>query len=81
MIGAEQVWNDKWTTFLKYAQADYDTAGLDDAKNWTAGVTYQYTPAVAFQLVYDNIDFGDNNPAGFRSGDDHLIKFRTSVSF
>lgn len=81
MIGAEQVWNDKWTTFLKYAQADYDTPGLDDAKNWTAGVTYQYTPAVAFQLVYDNIDFGDNNPDGLRSGDDHLIKFRTSVSF
>ena len=81
MVGAEQKWNDKWTTFLKYAQADYDTAGLDDAKNWTAGVTYQYTPAVAFQLVYDNIDFGDNNPGGFTSGDDHLIKFRTSVSF
>lgn len=81
MVGAEQKWNDKWTTFLKYAQADYDTAGLDDAKNWTVGVTYQYTPAVAFQLVYDNIDFGDNNPVGFTSGDDHLIKFRTSVSF
>ena len=74
MIGAEQKWNDKWTTFLKYAQADYDTALVDDAKNWTVGVTYQYTPAVAFQLVYDSIDFGANN-------DDHLIKFRTSVSF
>lgn len=74
MVGAEQVWNDKWTTFLKYAQADYDTAGVDDAKNWTVGATYQYTPAVAFQLVYDNIDFGGDN-------DDHLIKFRTSVSF
>lgn len=74
MVGAEQVWNDKWTTFLKYAQADYDTAGVDDAKNWTVGATYQYTPAVAFQLVYDNIDFGGDD-------DDHLIKFRTSVSF
>ena len=74
MVGAEQVWNDKWTTFLKYAQADYDTAGVDDAKNWTVGATYQYTPAVAFQLVYDNIDFGADE-------DDHLIKFRTSVSF
>lgn len=74
MIGAEQVWNDKWTSFLKYAQADYDTAGFDDAKNWTVGATYQYTPAVAFQLVYDNIDFGADE-------DDHLIKFRTRVSF
>ena len=74
MIGAEQVWNDKWTTFLKYAKADFDTEGVEDAENYTAGVTYQYTPAVAFQLVYDNIDFGADN-------DDHLIKFRTSVSF
>lgn len=74
MIGAEQKWNDKWTTFLKYAKADFDTEGVEDAENYTAGVTYQYTPAVAFQLVYDNIDFGADN-------DDHLIKFRTSVSF
>jgi len=74
MIGAEQKWNDKWTSFLKYAKADFDTAGFDDATNWTVGATYQYTPAVAFQLVYDNIDFG----AGV---DDHLVKFRTSVSF
>jgi len=74
MIGAEQVWNDKWTTFLKYAKADFDTAGVDDAENYTVGVTYQYTPAVAFQLVYDNIDFGGG-------ADDNLIKFRTSVSF
>ncbi len=74
MVAAEQVWNDKWTTFLKYAEADYDTDDYEDAKNWTVGATYQYTPAVAFQLVYDNIDFGDDD-------DDHLIKFRTSVSF
>lgn len=74
MIGAEQKWNDKWTTFMKYAKADYDTLGSDDATNWTVGATYQYTPAVAFQLVYDKIDFGAGE-------DDNLIKFRTSVSF
>jgi hypothetical protein len=73
MIAAEQKWNDKWTTFMKYAKADYDM-GWDDATNWTAGATYQYTPAVAFQLVYDNIDFGYGE-------DDNVIKFRTSVSF
>ncbi len=76
MVGAEQVWKSTsgrpspW----KYAQADYDTAGVDDAKNWTAGATYQYTPAVAFQLAHDNIDFGGDD-------DDHLIKFRTSAAF
>ena len=81
MVGATQQWNDKWSTFLKYAQADYDTEGLDDAKNYTIGVNYQYTPAVAFQLTYDNIDYGDNNPVGFYSGDNHVVKFRTTVNF
>ena len=79
MIGAEQKWNDKWTTFMKYAKADFDTTGADDANNWTFGVNYQYTPAVAFQLVYDTIDYGNVSP--FDVEDDHIIKFRTSVSF
>ena len=79
MVGAEQVWNDKWTTMLKFAKADFDTTGADDANNWTFGVNYQYTPAVAFQLVYDTIDYGNVSP--FDVEDDHIIKFRTSVSF
>ena len=81
MVGATQQWNDKWSTFLKYAQADYDEDVLDDAKNYTIGVNYQYTPAVAFQLTYDHIDYGDNNPLGFYSGDNHVVKFRTTVNF
>ena len=82
MVGATQQWNEKWSTFLKYAQADYDTDGLDDAKNYTIGVNYQYTPAVAFQLTYDHIDFGDDNYIGARyNGDNHVVKFRTTVNF
>ncbi|WP_455599644.1 porin [Cloacibacillus sp.] len=81
MIAAIQQWNDKWSTFLKYAQADYDENALDDAKNYTIGVNYQYTPAVAFQLTYDHIDYGDNNPEGFYSDDNHVVKFRTTVNF
>jgi hypothetical protein len=79
MVGAEQVWNDKWTTMLKYAKADFDTVGQDDATNWTFGVNYQYTPAVAFGLFYDHIDYGNGSPFAVES--DHIIKFRTSVSF
>lgn len=81
MIGATQQWNDKWSTFLKYAQADYDEDWLDDAKNYTIGVNYQYTPAIAFQLTYDHIDYGDTNPADYLNGDNHVVKFRTTVNF
>lgn len=86
MVGAEQRWNDKWTTFEKYSRADFGKDWVDDADNYTIGLTYQYTPAVAFQLVYDYIDFGDgaNDPMTarhYRSGSDNILKFRTSVSF
>ena len=86
MVGAEQRWNKKWTTFEKYEKADYGQDWADDAENFTLCVTYQYTPALAFQLVYDYIDYGDgvNDPLStrsYRSGSDHILKLRTSVSF
>ena len=79
-IYAEQKWNDKWSSYLRYQQADYDTNGLDDAKGYGIGVTYQYTPAIAFRLAYDHLDYGDN-PAGSFSGDDHVFQFRTAINF
>ena len=86
MAGAEQRWNDKWTTLEKYARADYGQPWADDAWNVTVGVTYQYTPAVHFQLVYDYIDYGDGvrdpmNARTYRSGSDHVLKFRTGINF
>lgn len=86
MVGAEQRWNGKWTTFEKYEKADYGQDWADDAENFTLGVTYQYTPALAFQLVYDYIDYGDGvsdplSTRSYRSGSDHVLKFRTSVNF
>ena len=50
-IYADQKWNDKWSSYLRYQQADFDTTGLDDAKGYGAGVTYQYTPAIGFELL------------------------------
>ncbi len=76
-----QKWNDKWTTFERYLQAEYDTTGVDDAKNWTFGVRYQHTPAVMFELSYDDVDWGDSTLAGTRTGDDHVVRFRTHVKF
>jgi hypothetical protein len=76
-----QKWNDKWTTFQRYFTADFDTTGVDDTTNWTFGVKYQYSPAMSFELAYDNVDWGSNNAAGYRSGDDHIVRFRTLVNF
>ncbi|NLD05792.1 MAG: S-layer homology domain-containing protein, partial [Synergistaceae bacterium] len=73
-VKADQKWNDKWNTFLRYAYADFDTAGVADGTEWGAGVGYQYNPAMKFQLMYDNVDNGNNNT-------DHVVLFRTSVSF
>ncbi len=79
-ILAEQKWNDKWSSYLRYQQADFDTDGLDDAKGYGIGVTYQYTPAIAFRLAYDEVDYGDNNAQGFNDKD-HVIQFRTAINF
>jgi hypothetical protein len=72
-IFARQQWNDKWGTFERYINADYDGYD-DDGTNWTFGVDYQYTPAVLFELAYDSIDFGGGD-------DDHMFRFKTFVTF
>jgi hypothetical protein len=80
-----QQWNDKWSTFARYYVADFDTNLLADTSNWTLGVAYQLNPAVQFLLAYDNIDFGNSDPlavaAGATNGSDHMIRFRTFVTF
>ena len=59
-----------------------DLAGADTIKNWTVGVNYQMTPAVGFQLAYDEIDYG-NMASSFNLSEDtdRLIRFRTVVNF
>ena len=77
-IIANQQWNDKWSTYIRYWMADWDSTTVDDTENWTFGVRYQYTPAIQFKLEYDMIDYGD---AGTRTGDDNVLRFRTTVNF
>ena len=79
-IRAEQKWNDKWSTYLRYQQADFDTEGYDDAKGYGIGITYQYTPAIAFRLAYDYLDYGDGMGQKY-NGDDQVIQFRTAINF
>ena len=78
---AVRKWNDKFLTVLRYYQVDSDVVGLDDAKNWSFGITYQHNPALMFQFLYDKIDYGTGNPEGFLSGDDHMFRLRTYVTF
>lgn len=80
---AKQQWNDKWNTFLRYVNAGYDRTYKSDTSNWTVGFGYQYNPAVYFELLYDNIDYGNNDAlgTGFLNDSDSLIRFRTHVYF
>ena len=78
-IRADQKWNDKWSTFLRYADFDFDVDGMDNTKNWSVGASYQYTPAINFRLAYDYIDYGNLITAP--AEDDHVISLRTTVNF
>jgi len=78
-VVANQQWNDKWSSFLRYAHADLDTDNVDDATEWGLGVQYQYTPAMSFRLAYDQVDYGDG--AQKYTDKDHVLQFRTVVNF
>lgn len=84
---ADQRWNDKWRTFVKYLHIDYDTPGLDDAKQWAIGVAYRLNPAVEFELGYENVDFGNSWRGGAYNADttkdtsESIVRLRTFVSF
>ena len=82
-VKAEQKWNDKWSSFVRFANVDYDTNFLDDATEWGLGIGYQYTPAIYFELAYDQVDHGNEDLIGFGGavGKDHVVRFRTNVSF
>ena len=77
---AEQKWNDKWSSFVRFANVDFDDNQLDDATEWGIGVGYQFTPAIYFELAYDQVDHGDNNMKGY-SDTESVIRFRTDVNF
>jgi hypothetical protein len=76
----DQSWTDKWGTFQRYADVSHDapTAGDYDVTNYTFGVKYQYTPALYFELAYDDIDYGDDL-ADYE--DDSMVRLRTHLKF
>ncbi|MDR1481275.1 MAG: S-layer homology domain-containing protein [Synergistaceae bacterium] len=76
----DQEWNDRWRTYLRYFVADHDSAGVDDAVNWSLGVGYRLNDAVEFELAYDSIDYGEA-VRNDRNGSDNIVRFRTYVAF
>ena len=82
---ANQKWTDKWSSYLRYAHVDYDTDNLDNANEYGVGVQYQYTPAIAFRLAYDYVDYGDGymtaGANNSKNDNDSVIQFRTTVTF
>jgi hypothetical protein len=88
----DQSWTDKWTTFQRYVDVSQDangsgdnaTNGDYDITNFTFGVKYQYTPALYFELAYDDIDYGSDlkDTRGTTSfEDDSMIRLRTHLYF
>jgi len=75
-IRADQKWNDKWGSFLRYVNKDSDIDAYD-LTNYSVGVSYRYNPAVTFELMYDKVDYDDLNALA----DDHAIRLRTVVNF
>ena len=82
-VGAEQRWSDKWATFERYVNGEARWKQLassvpsDDTTNWSLGVRYFYTPALSFELAYDKIE----NSQAVKEEDDHMVRFRTHVTF
>jgi hypothetical protein len=87
-VGATQQWNDKWSSWLYVAGHTLENAGVSaagaprdaEALQWGLGVEYQYNENVAFALGYIDVDWNDHaENAGY--ADDHLIRFRTGITF
>jgi hypothetical protein len=79
----DQSWTDKWGTFQRYVDVSQDksTPGDYDVTNFTFGVKYQYTPALYFELAYDDIDYGSDLSDGDNYKDDSMVRLRTHLYF
>jgi len=94
---ADQKWNEKWSSGLRYVTADMDStfrlfglpAGANTASSfydwkttdWTAWVQYNYTPGLSFKLIYDKVDYDNGLELFGGQVDDNLIRLQTHISF
>jgi len=89
-IGAIQQWNNSWRSWAYFAHHTIidpvdnggNKIGNVNGTQWGIGVEYRYNSYVAFALNYVHSNF-DNvvNADNTIPGDNHLLRFRTQVSF
>ncbi|MDD2205760.1 MAG: S-layer homology domain-containing protein [Aminobacterium sp.] len=72
--------SEKWTTFQRYANIRYENTGGNDydTTNWSIGVRYHITPSAFFELLYDDIHYGNAETDYL---DNNMWHFRTEVNF
>ncbi len=75
-VGARQQWNERWSTFERYARYDVDSLS-PTPREWTVGVGYQYSPGLYFELAYNDQDGAVN----MKDYDNKQVRFRTMLSF
>jgi hypothetical protein len=78
-LGANQKWNDKWTTWLYYSHhtlEDFQGGDDVDGDQFGLGVEYKYNPNVIFALNFIKMSWDDGGP-----DDNHRIQFRTYVTY
>ena len=79
-ISLKQQWTPKISTFLAYYNIDVDDldSGVDDDSNiYTIGVGYQYSPALYFEVSYQDHD----GKPGAVDYEDKMFRFRTLFNF
>lgn len=76
-IKMDQMWNDKFGTFVRYINGDARSDIASDTKCYTFGVKYFYTPGLSFELAYDKTE----NAKTITNNDDNVIRLRTHVTF
>ncbi len=75
-IGADQEWNEKWTTYLFYYGYDIDFANSRKPKEFGLGVSYKLNDSTTFGLNYMHADADTAN-----DDKDNVVRFRTKVTF
>ena len=84
-IEAQQKWNSKFTTYeiFRKTEADDHVAikyNADEVKYWSFGIKYQYSPALQFDLSYNDSKWS-NMDSTKEDQKNKGIRFRTVLSF
>ena len=78
-VGADQEWNDKWTTYLFYYGYDVDMGNQSyKPAEFGLGVSYKLNDYTTFGLNYMH---AKNDMEGDYSRNDNVVRFRTKVAF